>query len=270
MPNPSAHIIAAIERPDEPALIAIPIHSGQEPELARHRHARGQLFSIENGLLVIHTSRGNWLMPPGMAGWIPPGTWHSAQWYGPTNGWSVYVSARACERLPGEARVVRMSRVLEAIVERATGWEPGAPLGPPQARLAEVAIDELQGAEEELALRLPMPRERRLATIARALLANPADPRSMGALATWAGISERSLTRHFKQETGMTFVHWRQQAKLARALELLSEGEPVGNVAFTLGYESVSAFIAMFKRFLGTTPAQCMTGRRLTGASTRR
>ncbi|PTL75599.1 helix-turn-helix domain-containing protein [Vitiosangium sp. GDMCC 1.1324] len=258
--------IAAIERPDDPVLIAVPIHSGNEPETARHRHKRGQLYSIRSGLMVMHTERGNWLMPPGMAGWIPPGTWHSARWHGPTNGWSVYVAAPACERLSREARVVRMSRVLEAIVERATDWEPGAPLDPARSRLAAVVLDELQEAEDEPGLLLPMPRERRLAAIARALAANPSDARSLGALASWAGISERSLTRHFKQETGMTFAQWRQQAKLARALELLSEGEAVSNVAFSLGYESVSAFIAMFKRFLGTTPARCMAGRRLSEA----
>ncbi|QRN97816.1 helix-turn-helix transcriptional regulator [Archangium violaceum] len=262
--------IAIIERPDEPVLIAIPIHSGKEPETARHRHARGQLFSVGSGLMVVHTERGNWLMPPGMAGWIPPGIWHSAHWHGPTSGWSVYVAAPACEGLPREARVVRMSRVLEAIVERATEWEPGAPLGPAEARLAAVVLDELQVAEEELSLRLPMPRERRLVAIARALLAEPADARGVGELASWAGISERSLTRHFKQETGMTFVQWRQQAKVARALELLSEGGSVGDVAFSLGYESVSAFIAMFKRFLGTTPAQCLAGRREPEARARR
>ncbi|NMO16906.1 helix-turn-helix transcriptional regulator [Pyxidicoccus fallax] len=264
---PSARTIAIIERPDPPELIAIPLRvdARKEPETARHRHARGQLFCVDQGLLVVHTPQGNWVMPPGRAGWIPPGIWHSARWHGPTSGWSVYVAAEACDQLPREARVLRVSRVLEAIIERATGWEPGEPLDATRARLAAVALDELRNADEERTLRLPMPRERRLAAIARALIANPEDGRSLGALAAWAGISERTLTRHFHQETGMTFAHWRQQAKLARALELLSEGQSVADVAFSLGYENVSAFIAMFKRLTGTTPARCMARERRAG-----
>ncbi|KAB2683248.1 helix-turn-helix domain-containing protein, partial [Brucella pseudogrignonensis] len=36
----------------------------------------------------------------------------------------------------------------------------------------------------------------------------------------------------------------------------LAEGESVTNIALDLGYENASAFIAMFRRMLGTTPAR--------------
>ncbi len=39
----------------------------------------------------------------------------------------------------------------------------------------------------------------------------------------------------------------------------LSGGESVTNIAIDLGYESPSAFIAMFRRMLGTTPARYLT-----------
>jgi AraC-like DNA-binding protein len=35
----------------------------------------------------------------------------------------------------------------------------------------------------------------------------------------------------------------------------LAEGEPVANVARSVGYESVSAFVASFRRETGITPA---------------
>ena len=37
---------------------------------------------------------------------------------------------------------------------------------------------------------------------------------------------------------------------------LLAGGEAVTNVAMDVGYESPSAFIAMFKKVLGTTPGR--------------
>ena len=54
----------------------------------------------------------------------------------------------------------------------------------------------------------------------------------------------------------MSFRSWRQQRRLLRALELLATGRSVTDVALELGYDNASAFIAMFRRCLGTTPAR--------------
>ena len=70
------------------------------------------------------------------------------------------------------------------------------------------------------------------------------------------GASERTLARLFERETGMSFRAWRQQLRLLRALELLAAGTPVTRVALDLGYESTSAFSAMFRRVLGTAPTR--------------
>ena len=48
----------------------------------------------------------------------------------------------------------------------------------------------------------------------------------------------------------------RRQRVLLAALERLGNGEPVTSVALSLGYDSPSAFIAMFKKTLGATPSR--------------
>ena len=63
------------------------------------------------------------------------------------------------------------------------------------------------------------------------------------------------MSRRFVAETGFTYTAWRQRARLMRALEMLTEGQAVTVVALDLGYDSVSAFIALFKRTLGVTPS---------------
>ena len=47
---------------------------------------------------------------------------------------------------------------------------------------------------------------------------------------------------------------WRQRLNLVIAITRLSEGESVQNIAFDLGYQTSSAFIAMFQRLMGVTP----------------
>jgi AraC-like DNA-binding protein len=54
----------------------------------------------------------------------------------------------------------------------------------------------------------------------------------------------------------MPFATWRRQVRMLAALERLAAGESVGTVAFAVGYESVSAFIAAFTRSHGATPGR--------------
>lgn len=55
---------------------------------------------------------------------------------------------------------------------------------------------------------------------------------------------------------GLSFGRWRQQLHLMIALSKLAEGQSVQNVAGILGYDSVNAFITMFKKSLGKSPTQ--------------
>ncbi|MGX5775910.1 helix-turn-helix domain-containing protein [Methylorubrum zatmanii] len=47
---------------------------------------------------------------------------------------------------------------------------------------------------------------------------------------------------------------WRQQARILAALPALAAGRPVTETAHALGYETTSAFAAMFRQVLGTAP----------------
>jgi AraC-like DNA-binding protein len=56
----------------------------------------------------------------------------------------------------------------------------------------------------------------------------------------------------------MSFVKWRQQARLLAALALLADGQCVTDAALSVGYETPSAFIRFYRQRLGTTPGQAM------------
>jgi AraC-like DNA-binding protein len=116
-----------------------------------------------------------------------------------------------------------------------------------------VLLDEMHAASRA-PLQLPLPQDARLLNIARALLNDPASLRSQRDWAVWAGLSPRTLSRRFLQETGISFALWRQQARVLRSLEGLSRGEAVGEVADACGYDNVSAYIAAFRRRFGVTP----------------
>ena len=90
----------------------------------------------------------------------------------------------------------------------------------------------------------------------------------LGMTARWtiwahvAGMARRTFMRAFSAQAGMSFGRWRQQARLFAALEMLAQSKSVTEVAIAVGYDSVSAFIEMFRTMLGTTPQTYFRGRR--------
>jgi AraC-like DNA-binding protein len=93
---------------------------------------------------------------------------------------------------------------------------------------------------------------------ARPLRSGAARAGQRATLAEWAadiGASERTVARLFRDELGLSYQQWRQQAILAHALPLLTRGQPVSAVAAASGYASDSAFTAMFKAAMGQPPS---------------
>ena len=126
---------------------------------------------------------------------------------------------------------------------------------PEHARLVDFLLDQLH-ALPTMPLALPMPRDPRALWMADVLRADPADSTPLEQLAQSTGAGKRTLERLFRDETGLTFGRWRRQVRLLEALRLIAAGRPVTTVALDVGYESPSAFMAMFKNSLGTTPSR--------------
>ncbi|MGK5033301.1 AraC family transcriptional regulator [Janthinobacterium sp. MDT1-19] len=233
----------------------------QERVTAAHSHASGQLFGAMRGLLSVAADSGQWVVPASHCVWMPPHHVHALRSHGPFAGWSVYVDEASCGSLPAAPCVMRVSGLLREAVRRASTWDDGAldALDVRQARVAGVILDEIAAAPHE-PFGLPLPTDPRLLRVARAVLDDLADERGVEALAAWAGVSPRTLARRFTSETGFTPSAWRQRARILRALELLAASQPasqpVTTIALDLGYDNVSAFIAMFKRVMGVTPGR--------------
>lgn len=255
------------EWPDGPRLIALSGNDDQGSEYrlgtreyGLHHHHRGQVFCVEAGLIHVQTAQGSWLLPPYRAGWIPPGVPHQVRVSGALAGWSVFISPETSACLPDQPCVIGITEVLRVLVRRAADWAKPDPLTPDQEHIVTVILDEIRRAPHE-SLHLPMPKNNRLARIARAILDDPGSNRTLEAWADWGAMSARTLRRQMLAETGLRFAQWRQQAQLACGLEMLARGESVTQVADALGYASPSNFIAMFRRSFGESPARYFAAR---------
>ena len=124
-----------------------------------------------------------------------------------------------------------------------------------QANLIAVIIDQL-GTVRAIPLQLPSPSDPRAERVAEALQRDPSERRSLQAVCKKAGASKRTIERIFQSETRLSLGKWRQQLRLMRSLQLLAAGEKIAYAALEAGYSTPSAFIAMFRKILGTTPGR--------------
>ena len=108
---------------------------------------------------------------------------------------------------------------------------------------------------DDFALYLPIPKDKRLRLITDTLLASPHNTLSIDDWGVKNGVTGRTVHRLFLKETNMTFAHWREHARLLHALRRIASGEKIQEIALDCGYNSASAFTAMFRRRFGAPPS---------------
>jgi AraC-like DNA-binding protein len=219
-----------------------------------HAHREGLMFTVLHGLTTMRTDSGTWTMLPRQIGWLPPETRHCGHSFGKAEALFLYLRADMCGGMPDQPRVLSMSPLAQALMERlqirAGALTPGR-----ITQLLAVLLDEVREAAE-VPMHLPLPRDPRLLQMALALDAAPDNDTDLDGWALRLGMARRTLIRHFQQETGLSVGQWRQQLRLVKALEFLAEGESVTAAALSVGYSSVSAFIACFRQRFGVTPTK--------------
>ena len=224
-----------------------------------HRHDDHQIVYAGRGVLSITTGAGSWTVPSTEAIWVPAGTVHSHQAHGALELHLIGLPADINPLGLHEPTVLTVSPLPRELILACTR-EPTDD-SPERLRLRDVLCDRLRVSPQQ-PLHVPTPTAPQLKALCDILHADPADNRTLAALGREVGASDRTLSRLFKSDLGMTFPQWRTQLRLCRALVLLAEDTPVTVVAHRCGWSSASAFIDVFRRVFGQTPGRAAGVRR--------
>ncbi|TCL06999.1 AraC family transcriptional regulator [Sodalis ligni] len=251
------------ERRDTHAVAAMAKDYSDNAVIDGHAHRRSQLVFASTGVMTVTTDRGTWVVPPQRALWMPAGIEHEIRASGILRMRTLYFEPETeIERaFPPECSVMEVTPLMRELILRAASLEIGEQVQQARLeRLVAVLLDEAQSLSV-LSLHLPIPDDPRLARICADLIADPSIDLTLAEWGRTVGASARTLTRQFLAGTGMTFTQWRQRARILASLPRLARGESIISVALGLGYDSPSAFGAMFKRTLGATPAAYFNSR---------
>ncbi|MET7682539.1 helix-turn-helix domain-containing protein [Streptomyces sp. NPDC005423] len=101
----------------------------------------------------------------------------------------------------------------------------------------------------------PIPQGSTLEPLLRWIEDNLAHEVTLGGMAARSGLSERTFSRRFREQTGSTPLQWLLRARVRRAQYLLEHSDhPVERVARQAGFGSPTAFRERFRRVVGTSP----------------
>ncbi|MCE9578912.1 MAG: helix-turn-helix transcriptional regulator [Deltaproteobacteria bacterium] len=218
-----------------------------------HAHAWDQLTFAAEGAMTVHTDGASWIVPPHRAVWVPAGTVHTEDHHGEVAVRHVYL-APGLVTVGATCRALNVAPLLREVIVQACRHGALDRRVPVQRNLTAVLLDLIAAAPVE-PLHLPMPRDPRAARLAARMLADPSDDATIAAL-RGAGASRRTLERCFLAETTLSLGAWRRRMRILHSLRTLAAGASVTDAALAAGYTSTSAFIAVFRRELGTTPGR--------------
>jgi len=219
--------------------------------ITAHHHDDHQIVYAGSGVLAVTTDAGTWVAPGNRAIWVPAGCVHAHRAHGALELHLLGLPTSANPLGLDAPTVLSVNPLLRELILTCTR-DPDDD-SPERRRLRTVLLDQLRTSPQQ-PIQIPAPTDPRVRAVCDLLHADPADGRTLAELGRQVGAGDRTLSRGFRADLGMTFPQWRTQLRLYHALHLLADDEPVTTVAHRCGWSSASAFIDAYRRAFGETP----------------
>lgn len=216
----------------------------------RHRHDDHQLIYVSSGVLAIRTEHGSWVAANDRALWVPANTWHEHRFHGQSRFHTVGFPARDTPLAVRTPTVIAVDALLRELLIALTG----AALTPSETRHIHAVLRDRLRRVETQPVSLPAAHDQRLKDACRIVEDDLRRPRTLAWLANRVHTSERTLSRLFRDEFGMTYPQWRTRTRVFAAMVMLAEDAGVTDTAHACGWATTSAFVDTFAHMMGTTP----------------
>lgn len=242
----------------EPYLMGTGVVTGDDgssrPLSPPHSHPDAMLAWCYRGTVWVYLQDAMWRLAPGQGVWIPAGTPHTSRHEKDSTGCYTYIPDDALANPVTEITRVLVPRAVQEMLLHLglNDIDEGLRL-----RIQAVLIEMLQQPAAEAVDgwgEVPLPGDERVHVLVQAVLADAGDPRTAQELLAAHGLHERTVSRIFAHEIGMSFGQWRSGVRMTLGARLIVGGTPIGAAAHKCGYATTSAFSAAFKARFGLTP----------------
>ena len=218
-----------------------------------------QVFLVQSGLVWVETQGQRWSMQAPWVALIKRGTTITVETK--TAATLTIVDFDNCvAEVPDTwtCRTFPADELLTQLFCHATRWDGMRTLDHMGAVFFQtLSLICLERARVPMSFSLPVGKSESIRRAMAFTQENLDNPLSRTEVANRAGLSTRTLTRHFRNEVGMSWRQYLRTLRMFRAAQLLAEeGPSISEICYAVGFENHSAFTRSFEAFYGQTPTQ--------------
>ncbi|WP_297105700.1 AraC family transcriptional regulator [Tessaracoccus sp.] len=216
-----------------------------------HAHPTHELLWNARGVSTVTVGTRTWTVTNHDGLWVPAGVLHAG--WAPAGTWyrTAHFAVNAVPSLSPTPVAVEITPLLSHLLDR---LDDQALTEASRSLTEAMILDVLKPSPDPLLVHVPS--SELLHPIVEVLTADPGDGRRLSDWSEALGVSTRTLTRTFQQETGLGFREWQARLRAQHAILLLDGGLTLLEVAGLTGYTSQSAFAAAFRRTTGVVPSR--------------
>lgn len=223
-----------------------------------HIHPKHQLLYAEEGVLHLHSGKHQLILPSRHGAWIPAHRLHKIH----SNSPDLYLRNLYFHERKKDEEILRQFHIFpistlarEMIVYTQIWPTEGKAAKTERSFLGTIRLLAIDWCKQTIPLVLPTTENEPLDKVTVYIGDNLMNPLRLDTVAQRYGFSGRTLLRLFKDQLGMTFGAYIRVARIIRAIELLTDpNASVTEVAYEVGYNSLSSFSRAFQQLTGVKP----------------
>lgn len=231
-----------------------------EAMVPQHIHEQGHILVVQNGVAAVNVERNAYYIPYGYFVWIPPGKSHRISFEEPKISLInvYYPSEFANCDFYKEVGVYPMPSILYHVIELIEGTTKEYLPGDWKYELLTTVNHILPHIipEQVFKLRLPTSDHPVVQRIVDVIQHNFQTDLSAQGVAEEVGLSVRTLSRYLRSELDVSFVQYVRTYRILMAIKkMVRDEDSITNIAYNVGYDSLTAFSNSFQKVTGTRPS---------------
>ncbi|MFA9371453.1 MAG: AraC family transcriptional regulator [Labilibaculum antarcticum] len=239
------------------------LHSKIEEKLPMHSHSKHQLCYVEGGVAFLNTPDKSYFLPARHFLWIPAGIEHNVvsrtsvkmvhNIYFPGNLFPEDHHVREREG------IYPVTNLLMEMIYYTVNWQ--GEIGKENVSKYEflIALKNIvsDAANIPLPVVLPTTKNENLRRVFKYIHHNVEQPLNLNHVAEKFGYSSRTLSRLFQKNMDISFLQYVKLFRIIKSMELLLQTDlSISEIAYKIGYNSLSAFSYTFQQVVHNSPAK--------------
>lgn len=255
--NSKESLLAAIDEQPKSTYVW---HSKFEDRFRHHQHLKGQLTYVEGGVIFLYANDKSYFLPGRHYLWIPAGVAHHLEHrYRSAVVRNIYFTPDDLNQDPFFDRIgiYPVNNLLLEMLKYSELWNGNIAPGSPQYDFLNTLKNILPDiSKHPLPIVVPTTDNERLRPALQYVHQHLSEDLTLERIAAATGFSERTLSRVFLASLDISFFQYLKLVRITKAMEKLLESDlTISEIAYEIGYDSISSFSNTFFKMTGRRPS---------------